>query len=138
SVARLEQDAAALARAALRIATIVHTEGTRWPVCLLSREDRLAVLEVVDAPELVAALEEAFAVIPVLLSSRPALVELSQRELMVLRALATTTSRTAIAERLEVSVNTVKTQLRSLYQKLGVSDRESALERAREYGLVEL
>jgi LuxR family maltose regulon positive regulatory protein len=60
-----------------------------------------------------------------------ALVQLSPQELSVLNALARTGSRQAIADSLFVSVNTVKTQLASIYQKLGSSTRQEALERAR-------
>ena len=41
-----------------------------------------------------------------------------------------------IARELYVSLNTVKTHIRSIYRKLGVSSREAALERARERNLL--
>ncbi|HMO12231.1 MAG TPA: LuxR C-terminal-related transcriptional regulator, partial [Actinotalea sp.] len=40
-----------------------------------------------------------------------------------------------IASRLWVSRNTVKSQVRSVYRKLGVSTRADAVARARQYGL---
>lgn len=52
---------------------------------------------------------------------------LTERELIVLRALMHTGSITRIASDLVVSPNTVKTQLRSLYKKLGASRRDEAL-----------
>ncbi len=52
---------------------------------------------------------------------------LSERELAVLQALVNTASNAAIARELVVSVNTVKTQLRSIYRKLEVSNREEAI-----------
>ncbi|WP_411733252.1 LuxR C-terminal-related transcriptional regulator [Paeniglutamicibacter sp.] len=61
---------------------------------------------------------------------------LSSRELAVLGELVSTGSSAEIAERQFVSVNTVKSQLRSIYRKLGVSDRASALDAARVQGLV--
>ena len=61
---------------------------------------------------------------------------LSSRELAVLEELVSTGSTAEIADRQFVSVNTVKSQLRSIYRKLGVSDRASALEAARVQGLV--
>lgn len=61
---------------------------------------------------------------------------LSSRELAVLGELVSTGSAAEIAERQFVSVNTVKSQLRSIYRKLGVSDRASALDVARVQGLV--
>ncbi len=61
---------------------------------------------------------------------------LSARELAVLGELVSTGSAAEIAERQFVSVNTVKSQLRSIYRKLGVSDRAAALEAARVQGLL--
>lgn len=52
---------------------------------------------------------------------------LSPREQVVLRALARSGSNVAIAAELSVSANTVKTQLKSLYRKLGASNREQAI-----------
>jgi LuxR family maltose regulon positive regulatory protein len=52
---------------------------------------------------------------------------LSDRELTVLAALMETGSITEIASRLVVSTNTVKTQVRSIYRKLGVGNREDAI-----------
>jgi len=42
----------------------------------------------------------------------------------------------AIAERLYVSINTVKSQARSIYRKLGVTSRAEAVTAARGAGLV--
>lgn len=64
-------------------------------------------------------------------------VALSDRELAVLAELVTTGSREQIAARLMVSTNTVKTQLASIYRKLGVSNREAALGAAAEHELFE-
>ncbi|MGV2982666.1 LuxR C-terminal-related transcriptional regulator [Microbacterium sp. AGC85] len=52
---------------------------------------------------------------------------LSEREIAVLRVLVTTSSASQIAAELTVSKNTVKTQLKSLYRKLGASSRDEAL-----------
>jgi LuxR family maltose regulon positive regulatory protein len=41
-----------------------------------------------------------------------------------------------MAEELVVSVNTVKTQIRSIYAKLGVSTRRGAVAQAQERGLL--
>jgi LuxR family maltose regulon positive regulatory protein len=57
--------------------------------------------------------------------------ELSPGELKVLRYLSTNLSRPEIAGVLSVSVNTVSTHVRSIYAKLGVRDRSSAVQRAR-------
>jgi LuxR family maltose regulon positive regulatory protein len=62
--------------------------------------------------------------------------KLTARERQVLSLLATPLSRREIGLQLHVSVNTIKTQQRSLYRKLGVVDRDGAVERARTLGLL--
>jgi LuxR family transcriptional regulator, maltose regulon positive regulatory protein len=62
--------------------------------------------------------------------------ELSPGELRVLRYLPTNLSRPEIAGQLSVSVNTVSTHVRSIYAKLQVGDRSSAVQRARELRLL--
>jgi LuxR family transcriptional regulator, maltose regulon positive regulatory protein len=69
-------------------------------------------------------------------SSLPPAQELSPGELRVLRYLPTNLSRPEIAGELSVSLNTVSTHLRSIYAKLQVSDRSSAVRRARELRLL--
>jgi LuxR family maltose regulon positive regulatory protein len=61
---------------------------------------------------------------------------LSPGELKVLRYLPTNLSRPEIAAELSVSVNTVSTHIRSIYAKLQVTDRSSAVQRARELRLL--
>jgi LuxR family transcriptional regulator, maltose regulon positive regulatory protein len=62
--------------------------------------------------------------------------ELSPGELRVLRYLPTNMSRPEIAGELSVSLNTVSTHIRSIYAKLQVRDRSSAVQRARELRLL--
>jgi LuxR family transcriptional regulator, maltose regulon positive regulatory protein len=62
--------------------------------------------------------------------------QLSAGELKVLRYLPTNLSRPEIASELSVSLNTVSTHIRSIYAKLQVSDRSSAVQRARELRLL--
>ncbi len=69
-------------------------------------------------------------------SSLPPVEELSPGELRVLRYLPTNLSRPEIAGELSVSLNTVSTHLRSIYAKLQVRDRSSAVQRARELRLL--
>jgi len=64
-------------------------------------------------------------------SSPPPAEELSPGELRVLRYLPTNLSRPEIAGELSVSPNTVSAHIRSIYAKLGVRDRSSAVRRAR-------
>ncbi len=69
-------------------------------------------------------------------SSLPPTEELSPGELRVLRYLPTNLSRPEIAGELSVSPNTISTHLRSIYAKLQVRDRSSAIQRARELRLL--
>jgi LuxR family transcriptional regulator, maltose regulon positive regulatory protein len=62
-------------------------------------------------------------------------VRLSDGEVTLLSLMAAHRGHADLAAALGVSVNTVKTRLRRLYRKLGVSDRASALQEARARGL---
>ena len=66
----------------------------------------------------------------------PDVEELSPGELRVLRYLPTNLSRPEIAGELSVSPSTVSTHVRSIYAKLQVGDRSSAVQRARELRLL--
>jgi LuxR family maltose regulon positive regulatory protein len=61
---------------------------------------------------------------------------LTSRELSVLRDLPSLLSVEQMAEAHVVSANTVKTHLKAIYRKLGVSSRREAVDRARELGLL--
>jgi len=61
---------------------------------------------------------------------------LSQSEVRVLRYLPTKLSAPEIADQLYLSVNTVKTHMRHVYDKLGAHRRHEAVERARALGLL--
>jgi len=63
-------------------------------------------------------------------------VELSRRETDVLELLALGSTHADIAKKLFVSHNTIKTQLRSIYRKLGVHTRVEAIGRARDLRLL--
>jgi LuxR family maltose regulon positive regulatory protein len=71
-------------------------------------------------------------------SASPAglLEPLSERERDVLRLLPTLLPNTEIAGELFVSVNTVKTHVKSIYRKLEVSSRPEAISRARQLRLI--
>ena len=69
--------------------------------------------------------------------THPQLLEpLSDREKAILRYLPTMMSNVEIAAELYLSINTVKTHLRHVYRKLGVSRRRDAVERARQLSLL--
>jgi LuxR family maltose regulon positive regulatory protein len=61
---------------------------------------------------------------------------LSARESEVLRFLPTMMSNSDIASELFVSVNTVKTHVKSIYRKLDVTRRQDAVRRARQLHLL--
>jgi LuxR family maltose regulon positive regulatory protein len=69
-------------------------------------------------------------------SSSPPAEELSPGELRVLRYLPTNLSRPEIAGELSLSPNTVNAHIRSIYAKLRVGDRSSAVRRARQLQLL--
>jgi LuxR family maltose regulon positive regulatory protein len=58
---------------------------------------------------------------------------LSTQELRVLRLLEAGLSRQEIARELSISENTVKTHLYHIYQKLNVTNRDDAIEAARQF-----
>lgn len=68
--------------------------------------------------------------------ARPLVEALTDRELEVLRLVATGLSDKQIAGQLIIAVGTVKRHLNSAYGKLGVHNRTAALARARELGLL--
>jgi LuxR family maltose regulon positive regulatory protein len=69
--------------------------------------------------------------------SREAPGQLTPAEQRLLPLLTTYLSFREIAETLDVSRNTVKTQAICVYRKLGVSSRSAAIDRASELGLVD-
>lgn len=67
---------------------------------------------------------------------RAEVITLTPREQLLAAALASNASRQEIADSLYVSVNTVRSQLATLYRKLGVSTRGEAIARLVKHGLV--
>ena len=63
---------------------------------------------------------------------------LSERELEVVRLMATGAPNKVIAERLSISGSTVKTHIQSIFQKLTVSDRTEAVTESLRRGLITL
>ncbi|HUD36413.1 MAG TPA: LuxR C-terminal-related transcriptional regulator [Streptosporangiaceae bacterium] len=73
---------------------------------------------------------------PVRSADLPATVPLTGSELAVLRFLPSHMTNQEIAEALFLSINTVKTHLRSVYRKLGVTTRRQAISAAGRLGLL--
>jgi DNA-binding CsgD family transcriptional regulator len=65
-----------------------------------------------------------------------AALEISPRELDVLKEIAAGRSNKEIAARFKVSPNTIKTHVARLYDKLGAKRRTDAVNKARDLGLV--
>jgi LuxR family maltose regulon positive regulatory protein len=69
-------------------------------------------------------------------ASAPLVVPLSEREQVVLRYLSSRLSAGEIADELYVSLNTVKTHIKSIYRKLDTNRRWDAVKRARQLQLL--
>ena len=80
--------------------------------------------------------DAALARITPLFSEAAMAAQLTQRERIVLDRLQSTASLEYIARSLVVSINTVKTQTRSIYRKLGANSREEAVRIAYDLGLL--
>lgn len=68
-------------------------------------------------------------------TQRSAGIPLTRRERVILSVLDEDVTLEQIATRLFVTRNTVKSQVRSVYKKLGVSTRADAVAHARQLGL---
>jgi len=129
-------DAAGAQAPVLRLADLARQHRLRLPLRLLAEEDRAllaSAAELLGEHELVADLAATRAAAPVRRRDVP---RLTPREQALLATLDETSSVADLAARHFVSVNTVKTQLRSLYRKLEAGSREEAIARAAASGLI--
>lgn len=129
---RLQQRAAAVDAFQTAVTTAVQT-GMLRPFMLIPPAD---LDELAGDDVQVAEMLAGFGDLRGLLPEPQAGSGLSPRELQVLEVVATGASFAAVASRLYVSPNTVKSQMRDIYRKLGARGREAAVERARELGLL--
>lgn len=117
---------------------LMSEHGLRLPVLLLPASDREVLLLALEqrgpsrSRDFLLGLADRMSLVP----DAVAMVNLSDRELIVLRALAAGESLAAIAASLFVSKNTVKSQVQSIYRKLGVGTRDEALLTAAELHLL--
>ncbi|BBH67292.1 transcriptional regulator [Actinoplanes sp. OR16] len=141
-LAAQSEDASGAREALRRALRVAGAENHRRPVHqawgqlrrLLRDDERLAVqFGGLGAPS-GAAQAKAAAPVP---SAEPVVVEsLSKREMDVLRGMAAMLPTEEIAASLYVSVNTVKTHVRSILRKLSASRRNEAVRRARALNLI--
>lgn len=134
--ASLLRDDETLAEAALRrFAAIRDVHGVSSPVLLVPAEHREALWKFAARVGIDRDVIAALRGIPAPLRVTGARVVLTPREVEVLQQLRDTASLAEIAATLSVSANTVKTQVRTLYRKLGVANRDEALRAAQLQGL---
>jgi len=138
SAARLRTRPAGIDPLVDELAALLTEYGLRYPFTLLTADDQAAVRAALaerDLPRARAAIDTLNG-IPSFITAAPPQEQLSARELVVLAELAGTASLGRIAERLFVSQNTVKAQVRSIYRKLGAASREEAVILASEQHLI--
>ena len=128
------------ARFDLSYGLLTHAEvkgglGDRVAARDMLREARQAVEACADPgvlPEIVSRVERRLRLVSDRASRTPYEEDLSDRELAVLRLLATELTQREIGEALYVSFNTIKTHVKSIFRKLDVATRPDAVARARE------
>lgn len=128
-------DSASSAETLRRALALAEISGTRQPLLSLPRLKRHALVDAgLVCPELreIWARHDHVEMYPAVV----AVVTLSPREVEVVTRLAGGTSLQAIADELFVSPNTVKTQLKSIYRKLQVNNRDEAVQVAHRLYLV--
>ena len=65
-------------------------------------------------------------------------IQLTKREIEVLKHIASGRNNSAIAKRLRISTNTTKIHIKNIFQKLAVSDRTQAVVKAVKYRLINI
>jgi len=120
----------------LRLAPVLADLGDRGEAGTLLGEARQLLTSSPDGADAqlarLAQLERRLAYRPLTVPGEP----ITDREQEVLRLLQGTLSLRDIGRELYLSPNTIKTHTRALYRKLGVSDRQDAVAKARELGLM--
>lgn len=122
-----------------KLAGVAEDRRLRFALALPARHDLLTLVELAarskdqTAQRLIGDAEP----VPELFAATADLPQpLSDREVVVLDTLMRHATAVDVSRSLTVSVNTVKSQLRSIYRKLGVRRREDALARGIELGLL--
>jgi LuxR family maltose regulon positive regulatory protein len=120
-----------------RALSVAHASGSYRALAQASSEVHLLMTEQADRlgahREIV---DEVLAYVRDPVSDLPQVSPLTARELDILRELPTLNRVDEIAADLLVSTNTVKTHIRGIYRKLGVSSRKEAVTAARRRGIL--
>lgn len=118
----------------LRVVSLAEQTGAMRPLATVPATQLDILAEGVDLPEAWSRVAERYerGIFP---ETLPRIV-LTDRERAVLRAVADGSGIGDVAGRLFVSPNTVKSQLRSAYRKLGVSSRQEAVLKAKRLSLL--
>jgi LuxR family maltose regulon positive regulatory protein len=133
----LEVDSLLVHRALLLLASVRHARGDLLDARALVEQARELIEGFADAGILPALLEQADRALGSPPRRRVELTApLTERELAVLRLLATPLSNREIGRELYVSVNTVRTHVQAVYRKLEVATRAEAVTHARQLGLI--
>lgn len=119
-----------------RFAAVAELHGALSPLVLLPIDHREAVIRLAERVGIDSGMRARWSRMPAPLPLGASRVTLTPREAEVLSRLRTTSSLAQIAAALNVSGNTVKSQVRTLYRKLGVSTRDEALRLAYLQGLL--
>jgi LuxR family maltose regulon positive regulatory protein len=133
AVAHLRTGNKHLAAAAFRKAMSLRTGATHIkPFLAAERDDLIQLAELTGIPHPLVSRRLPRVNIP----RGTMVVRLSRREKAVLAALVGGDTAEQAAARFEVAPSTVRTQIRSIYRKLGVSRRAAAIARAQQLGLL--
>ncbi|MFP3714219.1 LuxR C-terminal-related transcriptional regulator [Puerhibacterium sp. TATVAM-FAB25] len=122
-------DPAAVTVALERMAALMADQGLRTHLVLVPRADLHDLRAHAEGHGLALAAEHLrhLGDVPDVVPVRVSRIVLTARESVILHALLDGSSLTRVAEELVVSPNTVKSQVKSLYRKLGVTSREDAV-----------
>jgi LuxR family transcriptional regulator, maltose regulon positive regulatory protein len=132
----------AAGRALERGLDLAESDGLLFPFLLhpvpelLERHARQRITHAALIRKIISVLGGRTPAVPAAVPSEHLPEPLSQAEARVLRFLPTSLSAPEIARELYVSVNTVRTHMRHLYDKLGAHRRLEAIDRARALGLL--
>ncbi len=131
---RLDDRTAALSYLGFAVASGRNAEARR-PFATVPRDELLQLAAGSEFEEFVVA---SVTGLPEIHPRTIEVIALTERERLVLQRIAEGKNMQQMAAEFYLSYNTVKSHMRSLYQKLGVRSRQQALARAREHRLLDV